>query len=230
VRSHDDLAGGIADLGLRVMAHPWIFTLAPQAAVMVSGNAMAHLYLELERRERAGWPSLAPRHAGLVESLLAHEGVDLVLLPLDEQRCTVRSARRGAAVVERTGETYAYRRESGDPLGVGADVAGCADEAWDATRDGEYPDAIVQIATLAGSSRSGDIILSATPGWDFRARYEPIPHRSAHGALHRDHMLVPLLMNRAPARLPRRTTDVFASTLAALKVKAPAVIDGQSFV
>jgi len=142
----------------------------------------------------------------------------------------VSSAQRGTAIVERDGGTYRYRRESGDPLGVGADVAGSADEAYDATRDGDYPDAIVQIATLAASSRAGDIILSATPGWDFRARYEPIPHRSAHGALHRDHMLVPLLTNRPTARTPRRTTDVFASALAALGVAAPKQLDGRSFL
>jgi len=82
----------------------------------------------------------------------------------------------------------------------------------------------------AGSSRSGDIILSATPGWDFRSRYEPIPHRSAHGALHRDHMLVPLLTNRPTARTPRRTTDVFASALDALGVAAPKRMDGKSFL
>jgi len=48
--------------------------------------------------------------------------------------------------------------------------------------------------------------------------------------LHRDHMLVPLLMNRPPARRPRRTTDVFASTLAALDIAPPRELDGESFV
>jgi hypothetical protein len=43
-------------------------------------------------------------------------------------------------------------------------------------------------------------------------------------------MLVPLLTNRAPARRPRRTTDVFASALAALGVAAPDALDGASFV
>ena len=52
VRAHDDLARAIADLGLRVMAHPFLLTIAPQVAVMVSGNAMAHVYGELERRRR----------------------------------------------------------------------------------------------------------------------------------------------------------------------------------
>ena len=100
----------------------------------------------------------------------------------------------------------------------------------DATLEGTYPDGIVQIVTLAGSARAGDLIVSATPGWDFRARYEPIPHRSAHGALHRDHMMVPLLTNRPAARKPRRTTDVFASALDALGVAAPARMDGRSFL
>ena len=127
-----------------------------------------------------------------------------MLLPMTASRCAVRSAQRGTAVVEREGETFRYRRQSGDPLGVGRDVSGNTDEAYDAMWESDYPDAIVQIATLAASARAGDIILSATPGWDFRARYEPIPHRSAHGALHRDHMLVPLLTNRPTARTPRR--------------------------
>ena len=115
-------------------------------------------------------------------------------------------------------------------LGLGGDVEGSADATFDATREGNYPDAIVQILSLAGSPRAGDVILSAAPGWDFRARYEPIPHRSSHGALHRDHMMVPLLLNRPAAGTPRRTTDLFASALDALGVQAPASLDGGSFL
>jgi hypothetical protein len=156
--------------------------------------------------------------------------VDLMLLPHGRDLCEVRSHSRGAGFVSRDGDRYRYTRRDGDPLGIGSDVDADADDAFDATRGGDYPDAIVQIATLAGSSRAGDIILSAAPGWDFRSRYEPIPHRSAHGALHRDHMMVPLLMNRRAARTPRRTTDVFASALDALGVAAPSRIDGRSFL
>ncbi|HEU4721761.1 MAG TPA: hypothetical protein VFS59_10405, partial [Gemmatimonadaceae bacterium] len=230
VHTHEDLAAVVSAAGLRTVAHPWSAGISPDAAVMVSGNAMAHLYIDLERRARPWWPALAPRHERLAAALLARDAVDLLLLPLDERRCEVRSAARGAATIERAGDVYRYTCNTGDPLGVGGDVTGSADETYDATCEGCYPDAIVQIATLAGSSRAGDLILSAAPGWDFRARYEPIPHRSAHGALHRDHMMVPLLMNRRPARPPRRTTDLFASTLAALGVEAPARMDGASFV
>lgn len=229
VQVHDDLAAEVARAGYRTVSHPWSMGVAPQVAVMVSGNAMAHLYLDPREREREGWQRLAPRWDGFADALLARPSVDLLLLPHDAERCEVRGP-RGVAFVERRGGRFAYRRAGGDPLGLGRDVEGDADAAHDACMDSEYPDAIVQIAVLAGAARSGDVILSAAPGFDFRARYEPIPHRSAHGALHRDHMLVPLLMNRAPRRRPRRTTDLFASAVAALGVEPPPVMEGRSFV
>ena len=230
VHTHEDLAGVVRDLGHRTVAHPWSAGIAPDAAVMVSGNAMAHLYLDLERRARPWWGALAARYEPTASALLERDSVDLLLLPHDEGRCEVRSRTRGSAFVTCEGDIYRYRRLDGDPLGVGADVEAGADGAYDATCDGDYPDAIVQIATLAGSPRAGDVILSAAPGWDFRARYEPIPHRSAHGALHRDHVMVPLLTNRPLARRPRRTTELFASALDALGVEAPAQLDGTSFL
>ncbi len=229
VHAHDDLAREIARMGHRTVAHPWSAGIAPELAVMVSGNAMAHLYLEPRLRTRPGWTRLAPRWASFVDQLLARPSVDLVILAEGAERSEVRNA-VGAALVERRGERYAYRRRSGDPLGLGRDVEGDADETHEVTIGSDYPDGIVQIAVLAGAARSGDVILSAAPGYDFRARYEPIPHRSAHGALHREHMLVPLLTNRAPRLAPRRTTDLFCSALKALGVAAPAVLDGRSFL
>jgi hypothetical protein len=230
VHTHEDLAALVRATGRRTVAHPWSARIAPDAAVMVSGNAMAHVYVELDQRERPWWPALAARHEPLAEELLARESVDLLLLAHGPDRCEVRSATRGTALIERCGTCYRYARQSGDPLGVGGDVQGEVDAVLDATIESEYPDGIAQIVTLAGSARAGDLIVSATPGWDFRARYEPIPHRSAHGALHRDHVMVPLLTNRPPAATPRRTTDVFASALDALGVAAPARMDGRSFL
>lgn len=229
VHSHDDLAREIARMGHRTVAHPWSVGIAPDVAVMVSGNAMAHLYVEPRRRTRPGWTALAPRWERLAEQVRARPSVDLMILAEGSERSEVRNT-RGAAIIERRGDRYSYRRTSGDPLGLGHDVDGDADATYDATMESDYPDAIVQIAVLAAASRSGDIILSAAPGHDFRARYEPIPHRSAHGALHRDHMLVPLLTNRAPRLAPKRTTDLFPSALAALGVTAPTFVDGRSFL
>ena len=231
VHTHDDLAEWLSHSGHRTVAHPWSVGISADVAVMVSGNAMTHLYVELGEARRPFWPRLAARWSGLADELLARPSVDLLLLPHSADRCEVRSAARGRALVERSGDRYRYRRlDGGDPLGCGADLDGSGDAVHDATRGTDYPDSVVQIATLAGSARAGDLILSATPGFDFRLRYEPIPHLSAHGALHREHMLVPLLMNRAPARNPRRTTDLFPSALQALGVALPAVLDGASFI
>lgn len=230
IHSHEDLAGLVAATGVRTVAYPWAFGVAPHVAVMVSGNAMAHLYLEPGRRERPWWDALEARWSPLTALLLARDSVDLLLLPRTWSCCEVRSRDRGNALVVRDGDHYRYERTTGDPLGYGSDLGGSANETYDATCASTYPDALVQIASLAGSGRVGDIILSATPGWDFRARYEPIPHVSSHGALHRDHMRVPLLTNRPLARVPRRTTDIFASALDALRIAPPALMDGESFL
>lgn len=236
VSAHEDLAGLLQSWGLGVIAHPWIFGTGRDAAVMVSGNAMAHLYLELGggngkgNRARPWWPSLAAKWAWLPERLLEHESVDLLLLPLSAHDCEVRSRRCGVARVTVERGSYSYRPATGDPLGIGAHERLTTDEARDVTMASDYPDALVQIAHLAGCARAGEIILSAAREWDFRARWEPIRHVSSHGALHRDHMLVPMLLNRPPAHVPRRTVDVMPSALRALDRPVPTGLDGVSFV
>jgi hypothetical protein len=141
----------------------------------------------------------------------------------------IRSRDRGTArIVEHEGR-FSYRPLSGDPLGVGAHESLSSNDAFDATVDSDYPDAIVQIAKLLGSPRSGEMILSAARDWDFRGNWEPIPHVSSHGALHRDHMMVPLLLNRVASRSPRRTVDIMPSALAALGIAVPTGLDGTSY-
>ncbi len=229
VRAHEDLAQVVRDAGHRVLAHPWLFSPRAELAVMVSGNAMAHLYLELDRRERPGWGALAPRWEPLARALLARDSVDVLALCLDATRTELRARGRGTAIIEHSGTRFAYHPVDGDPLGVGAQAGLDSAAAYDLTEHTDYPDAIVQIAQLAGSARAGDIILSASPGWDFRARFEPISHVSTHGSLHRDHMLVPLITNRPVAGHPRRTADIMPSALVALGLPLPGPLDGRSF-
>ncbi|MGQ0766410.1 MAG: alkaline phosphatase family protein [Gemmatimonadota bacterium] len=251
VAQHDDLAARMRSLGVRTLAHPWVFGNSRQAAVMVSGNAMAHVYLELSRPTRPFWPTLRDRWSDPVASLIDHNSVDLAIIPHSATRVEVvgREARasRGAptasapdgagvrrvggrAFIERSNDTYSYIPEDGDPLGLGEALGLRRDEAYERTFDTDYPDSLVQIAHLCASERAGDVILSASRNWDFRERYEPIPHVSSHGALHRDHMLVPLILNRRASRSPLRTTDVMPSALQALGVPVPAGLDGESFL
>jgi len=229
VMAHENLAGIVARAGHRTMAHPWVYTVAADVAIMVSGNAMAHLYLDVRSYAR---PSAVhdARWRALADMLLSRESVDL-LIARDGERTVVRTAGRGDAAVWHDQRGYHYRRESGDPLGLGRDVCGAsADAAYDAMCATDYPDGLVQIAHIAASPRAGEIILSAARDWDFRSKYEPIPHVSSHGALHREHMLVPLLVNRPVATRPRRTVDVMPSALVALGKAVPPGLDGVSFV
>ena len=235
IHFHDDLAVLFAERwGFRTLAHPWTLGGGHEVAVMVSGNAMAHVYLELGRRERPFWPALEGRWRGVADALLARASVDLMILPHAPGLAEVRSRTAGRAMVSLEpgddGVRYGYRPLDGNPLGIAPLDGVTAREAFDATIDSDHPDSVVQIAHLASAARSGDVLVSATPGWDFRERYEPIPHRSSHGALHRDHMLVPLLVNHPVSQPPRRTVDVMPSALAALGLAAPSGLDGESFV
>jgi len=229
VRDHEDLTGLLAGWGYTTLAHPWAFNASADVAVMVSGNAMAHLYLNLEQKARPWWPALGEKWRELAASVLSRESVDLMILPTSSSSCEVHSRSRGMARLVWKESVYSYAPESGDPLDIGQQESLDDRGAYDATIESDYPDGLVQIAQLAGSPRSGDIILSAARDWDYRARYEPIPHVSSHGALHREHMLVPLLLNRPPSLTPRRTVDVMPSALAALGIAAPKTLDGVSF-
>jgi arylsulfatase A-like enzyme len=230
VSRHEDLERVVRGLGFRVIAHPWTYGIAPEVAVMVSGNAMAHVYVDLAKRERPFIRGMSDRARALADQLLDLPSVDLVITPLSETSSEVHSLVGGHAIVSRDGGRYSYARQTGDPLSLGRDLLDLSrDDAQDACASTLYPDAIVQIAELVGASRSGDIILSAAPEWDFRSRYEPIPHVSTHGSLRREHMEVPLLMSHRPARTPRRTTDLFPSSLTALGCSIPDGLDGLTF-
>lgn len=242
VTRHDDLADWFTARGHVTGAHPFAWKPRREVAVMVSGNAMAHVYLDVRHRARPWWPALAARWEPTAAALLARESVDLLLLPHAADACEVRHAERGAAMVRRvTGDArrgaadpcarYAYQPiAGGDPLGLGATpLAVDAADAHDACAATDYPDALVQIAHVAGSARAGDLLVSAARAWDFRARYEPVPHVSTHGALYREHMEVPLLSSRPFARAPRRTADVMPSALRALGLEVPEGLDGASF-
>ena len=230
VREHEDLVGLINEWGYRTLSHPWAFNPTADVAVMVSGNAMTHLYLDLQRTTRTWWANHRDKWQNLFDSLLARPSVDLVILPTSATSCEIHNQQRGSATLSWRESRYTYAPVSGDPLGVRAQDSIDDARAYDVTLETDYPDSLVQIAHLVGSPRTGDIILSASRDWDYRARYEPIPHVSSHGALHREHMLVPLLLNRPPARKPRRTVDIMPSALTALGIRVPKTLDGNPFL
>lgn len=229
VLKHEDLIGVVRSLGLTAIAHPWVYRAGAQAAVMVSGNAMAHIYLDIEKRDRPFWSSRSSKWDDIASAMLARPSVDLMILPLSTSECEVHARNRGHAQMSWNDFTVSYEPMSGDPIGIGKQTDLDAGEAYEATIATDYPDSLIQIARLVSAPRSGEIILSASRNWDYRSKYEPIPHVSSHGALHRDHMLVPLLTNHPVRGLPRRTVDVMPSALEALGIGIPGRLDGESF-
>lgn len=229
LHTHDDLAGAVRAMGYRTAAHPWEWPRQPEVAVMVSGNAMAHVYVGLDQRARPGWSALRSQWSTLADALVARASVDVALLPELDGSCLVQSA-AGAARVSCTSGRWSYTPLTGDPFGMGTlheldDAA-----AYAAMAASDYPDALVQCTSIATSARSGDIILSSAEGWDLRSRWEPIPHHSSHGSLRRSHMAVPLLVNRVPERTARRTTDIGATAFALVGTTKPRVLDGHAWL
>jgi hypothetical protein len=153
-----------------------------------------------------------------------------MILPTEPCACEIHAQGRGFAVLSWNVSGISYQPATGDPIGIGAHHDLDDARAYEVTMSSDYPDSLVQIARLSDSPRSGEIILSAAREWDFRAKYEPIPHTSSHGALHREHMLVPLLTNHPIARAPRRTVDIMPSALQALGIAIPQGLDGISFL
>ncbi len=230
---HLDLHGLVARVAGRTLAHPclWRGLVDAQAAVMVSGNAMANVYLREE-----GWT--APKTldapgaglARLTEALLAEPAVDQVIGAGVRGGAVVMSA-RGRARIRRVPGGIAYDPDpGGDPFGYPAEFAGTRDErTWLAdTWGSDYPDAPVQVLQILESARAGHLVVTARPGCDLRARFEKPPHRGSHGSLHRSHLMTPLLANHPLTPGPARTVDVLPTVLAALGIPAPAGIEGRS--
>jgi hypothetical protein len=207
VANHFDLTQELRKLGVKVRAHPWTIPDRSEAAVMVSGNSMAHVYLGLEAGARRPWPALGAKWTRRIEPLWMHPAIDLVAM---KRSATDVEVRRGSELAEVSFGPggISYRTIDGNPLGVDPFDNLCEDGVHERTLESAYPDSVAQLARLVLAERSGDLVVSASHGWDLRSRYEPIDHVSSHGALHAAHMLVPLVGNRRINERPRRTVDL----------------------
>ena len=232
-RAHLDLHQLVERVVGRCLAHPaiWHGYLNAAAAVMVSGNAMAHVYL---RGRRWGEPQFldtpSAEASRLVDAVLAETAVDQVI---------GRSSQGGAVVLSRSGCARLTRTEAGlafdatagaDPFSYPAQIRGTHDDRrWlELTWDTEYPDALTQVLQILESPRSGHLIVTARPGFDLRARFEKPRHAGSHGSLHRDHMMTPLMSSRRLLVRPRRTVDIYPTLLDALGQPIPPGLDGRS--
>ena len=240
--THFEIAELVARVYPRTLSYPklWRWLFSAQAAVMVSGNAMANVYLAGARgwRDRPDVEAGGGRPAELLARLLVEPAVDQVIYRrvaggTDPATYVVAGAKGRAVVTLESpaggeGERQVrYRVEGADPFGYGplpermspAQVAAL-------TAGSDYPDAPWQICEFFRSPRAGDLIVCARVGYDLRARFEYQPHIGSHGGLHREHMLVPAAVNGAWTADRIRSVDLFPSILAALGKPLPGALDG----
>ncbi|HCU25115.1 MAG TPA: hypothetical protein DF383_08860 [Deltaproteobacteria bacterium] len=231
-KTHFGVASYLESQGIKTFYYPKIFKWGFQAASMVSGNAMLHLYFKgPEKWEgRLSIEEISELHPRIVSGLLENPAVDL-LLSQDRQGWVQVLSRRGAVKVKEEGENLRYEVLRGDPLGVPAGQPLLSrSQALALTANTEYPDSLVQVTQIFRSRRSGDLVISAAKGYDLRKRFEHPEHKSSHGALHDEHMLIPFFSSVKMKREVVRSADLFPSILELHGDPIPEEIDGESFV
>lgn len=214
--------------GLPPFFYPLVFNKRGKlSANMVSGNGMTHIYFRNSNgwRGRTTYKDILKISPGLLDDLLGEKAVD-ILACRDGDFIRVMS-RRGSARLKLNANEILYEAVDRDPFGYD-NLYGSMDPKTilEMTVDSEYPDAPFQITHLFAAPRTGDLIISAKPGFDLRLRYESPEHKSSHGSLHRSHMLVPVLCNKRFKERAMKTVDIFPTVLESLGERIPENIDG----
>lgn len=217
--THFDIGPFLEEKGRKTFYYSNILKRGFSAASMVSGNGMAHLYFKSESKGWKGRMSFEElSHSSLLLdelrfrseiALVAATGADGSIHLLTE---------KGNGEFKIGKEGIDYRWNKAEPLGLfreGNSKKITWDESLSATFNSEFPDVFMQLTQLFRSPRTGDVLLSARPGFDLRRRYEHPEHKSSHGSLSPEHMKIPLLMNyRLPASpTPIRSVDIFPTIL-----------------
>jgi hypothetical protein len=230
MREHHDIAELLEQSGVRTLRHPvHVWRENAAVATMVSGNASVQLYFEPRSgRETPQRESEIP--VSILERLLALPSVRLAAHRADGDGVVVRTA-AGRALLTETDGLIRYQPEDGDPLGLDGYVELDDRELLARTRGTEMPDAPRQLLQLFQTPRSGDVVLAAEPGFDFRGPWEVPEHRAGHGSLIAEHMEVPIAASVPLPDAPIRTVDLMPTVLEHLEVTMPpgAALDGVPF-
>jgi len=230
MREHADPAVLLEGDGVRTLRHPvHVWRRKARVATMVSGNASVQLYFD-PRSGRAEPLTESSIPAALLERLLALPAVRLAACRADGGGVIVRTQQGRAELTEAPG-VIRYQPEIGDPLGLGGYLELDDRDLLSRTRETDMPDAPRQLLQLFQTSRSGDLVLAATPGADFRGPWEIPEHRAGHGSIIAEHMEVPIAASVALPDAPVRTVDLMPTILERLDVTVPSgvVLDGVPF-
>lgn len=234
VHTHLDLAEWFRARGVPTLSHPVIWERRPGVAVMVAGNGSAMVYARPDEARQDRWPIQRLRQqetfggqGDRVADLVREPAVALMAAESDCGGIWVGSA-NGEARLWRRGEKVVYEPQTGDPLRIGGYWSGLSRDWLAATWDGAFPDAPFHLMDHFRTRRSGDLLVVAREGYDFRARFEVPEHRAGHGSLIGAHMQTPVWSSQPIPPAPLRTVDLFPAMLDWLGVAVPEGIDGEA--
>jgi hypothetical protein len=233
VHTHLDLADWFRAHGIPTLSHPILWERRPRAAVMVAGNGSAMVYARPGEPRAERWPIERLRRpetfggsGDLVSALLKEPAVALLAAESEAGGIWIASA-DGAARLSAKHDILTYQPESGDPLMLG-NAWSASSRGWlEATWDSPFPDAAFHLMDQFRSRRSGDLLVIAREGYDFRERFEVPEHRAGHGSLIRAHMQTPVWSSQPIPSIPLRTVDLFPAMLDWLGTPLPGEIDGE---
>jgi hypothetical protein len=230
-REHLDLPRLLKDMNYSVFEHPNIYRRGADAAVMVSGNSFANLYLASEGEWERSLTDhdLEGEHGCVLSALVQRAEIEWVAFRCEDGAIKIVSS-LGKALLNKEGEYYVYAHEGKDPLDLGLPHTRVrVSDALGLTVGTRFPDALEQIWQLFTSRRTGDVVITSKPGYDLRARHEWPEHHSSHGALCEGQMRVPILSNRPlSSEGPARTVDLFPTISESLGVTPTKPHSGKS--
>jgi hypothetical protein len=192
---------------------------------------MLHLYFKTNGTwaGRCEANQIRTEYPGLLEELLAEPAVDLVISK-DAQGWVTVESKKGRVRCREQENRITWENISGNPLALPSDQGAWSfRQVLEGTIDSPYPDSLLQVTQLFRSSRAGDLVLSAAPGFDLRKRFEYPEHKSSHGALHREHMMTPLFSSVPMARNHVRSADLYPSLLSLTDKASQVPVDGENF-
>ncbi|PAW95202.1 hypothetical protein CKK33_17520 [Mucilaginibacter sp. MD40] len=214
---HLDLGDWMTAQGLKAVYYPVIWKTNPKSAVFISGNSFGAIHLLNHKGDHVLRESeiMQTMGADKLELLVKEEAVDFAIYRGDDEDTFIVHNRNGKARIAVKDDVFTYEPLTADVLKYGGKIEATGHrEILAKTFDTDYPDAVFQIYQLFRSRRAGDIVISATVGYDLRDFWEYPEHKGSHGSLHRHHIHVPLIYNQKGWKdFPARTADLFDSIL-----------------
>ena len=209
-----------------------------EAAAMISGNSMCHLYFKGEN----GWGYRKSfeeiSHTSLIlDELRLRPEIDLIVSEGANGAVHLQnSLGHGFYHYDQQKDLIWYQFDHTDPLGLfktgdpRLSNGFSMDEGLKITFNSNYPDVFMQMLQIFKSQRTGDVIVCAKEGYDLRVKYEHPLHKASHGGISPHHMKIPLLMNHPINNDMIRSVDIFPTMLKLVGKEIPEGIDGRCLV